>query len=319
MVRKGNLWPPVALDSKGCLSSVVPEYFDQTAGRILAYVSVEDGHRDVQNVDGPFKTRPYERASTEDHRRPRRTLRCPSDRYRGMQTMQFDYREGYVPADLVEQDRKQLEKEITVAEAEFRNTLQARIRTIEWRSAVTSGALSEYIAREARSADLVITGPGSGGRLDAARFVNIGDLVMQVGRPVLVVPAAADELKLERIVIGWKDTRETQRAAFDALPLLKKTAHVTVVEICAEKEIAAARTRVEDVVGWLKWHGIAAESHASPSTGDDASLLNAIAQEQGANMIVAGAYGHSRLREWVLGGVTRDLLLRGESFSLLSH
>src|ERR1700722_8444083 len=135
---------------------------------------------------------------------------------------------------------------------------------------------------------------------------------MQVARPVLVVPAAADELKLEQAVIGWKDTRETQRAVFDALPLLKKSTHVTVVEICAEDETAAARTRVEDVVGWLKWHGVVAESHASPSTGDDASLLNAIAREQGANIIVAGAYGHSRLREWVLGGVTRDILLRGK-------
>jgi nucleotide-binding universal stress UspA family protein len=62
-----------------------------------------------------------------------------------------------------------------------------------------------------------------------------------------------------------------------------------------------------------------AESHASPSIGDDASLLNAIAEEQGADVIVAGAYGHSRMREWVLGGVTRDLLLRAEHFSLLSH
>jgi nucleotide-binding universal stress UspA family protein len=233
--------------------------------------------------------------------------------------MQFDYSEGYVPADLIEQDQKQLEKEIKVAEAEFRNVLHARIKTIEWRSAVTFGALSEYIAREARSADLVITGVDSGGRLDAARFVNVGDLVMQVGRPVLVVPVTADELKLEQVVIGWKDTRETQRAVLDALPLLKKATHVTVVEICAEQEIAAAQTRVEDVVGWLKWHGVVADPHASPSTGDDASLLNAIAQEQGANMVVAGAYGHSRLREWVLGGVTRDLLLRGENFSLLSH
>jgi nucleotide-binding universal stress UspA family protein len=230
--------------------------------------------------------------------------------------VQLDYSAGYAPADLIQQDR---EKEIKATEAEFRNMLQARIKTLEWRSAVTFGVLSEYIAREARSADLIITGPGSGGRVDAAPFVNIGDLVMQVARPVLVVPAAADELKLEQIIIGWKDTRETQRAVFDALPLLKKAAHVTVVEICAEREIAAAQTRVEDVVGWLKWHSVVAESHASPSTGDDASLLNALAEEQGANMVVAGAYGHSRLREWVLGGVTRDLLLRGEKFSLLSH
>jgi nucleotide-binding universal stress UspA family protein len=197
--------------------------------------------------------------------------------------------------------------------------LQARVRTLEWRSEVVFTPLSEYIAREARSADLVITGVGSGGILDASRLMNIGDLVMQVGRPVLVVPAAANKLKLEQVVVGWKDTRETQRAAFDALPLLKTATRVTVVEISADEELAAARTHVEDVVGWLKWHGVVAECHASPSIGDDANLLNAIAREQGADVIVAGAYGHSRMREWVLGGVTRDLLLRAEHFALLSH
>jgi nucleotide-binding universal stress UspA family protein len=233
--------------------------------------------------------------------------------------MQFVYGDGYIPADLLDRDRGQREKKIKAAEAEFRSLLLNRVRTLEWRSEVMFTPLSEYIGPEVRSADLVITGIGAGGVLDASRLVNIGDLVMQVGRPVLIVPADADKLKLEQIIIAWKDTRETQRAAFDALPLLKTAAHVTVVEISADEEMAAARTHVEDVVGWLKWHGVVAESHASPSIGDDASLLNAIAREQGANVIVAGAYGHSRMREWVLGGVTRDLLLRAEHFALLSH
>jgi nucleotide-binding universal stress UspA family protein len=233
--------------------------------------------------------------------------------------MQFVYGDGYIPADLIDQDRGQLEKKIKEAEAEFRSMLLTRVRTLEWRSGIMFTPLSEYIGPEVRSADLVITGIGSGGMLDASRTVNIGDLVMQVGRPVLIVPAAADKLNLEQVIIAWKDTRETQRAAFDALPLLKTAAHVTVVEISADEELAAARTHIEDVVGWLKWHGVVAESHSSPSIGDDASLLNAIAREQGAGVIVAGAYGHSRMREWVLGGVTRDLLLRAEHFALLSH
>lgn len=237
------------------------------------------------------------------------------------QPMQIVYGagEGYVSGDLIEQDREQTEKEIKEAEAEFRSALQTRVETLEWRSTVMFAPLSDYLAREARSADLVITGVASGALLDASRRVNTGDLVMQVGRPVLIVPAAADKLKLERVVVGWKDTRETRRVAFDALPLLKKAAHVAVVEIAAEEELAAARTRLEDVVGWLKRHGVVADSLASPSTGDDVTRLNAIVQEQGADVIVAGAYGHSRLREWVLGGVTRDLLLRADRCSLVSH
>jgi nucleotide-binding universal stress UspA family protein len=142
---------------------------------------------------------------------------------------------------------------------------------------------------------------------------------MQVGRPVLIVPAPIDKLKLERVVIGWKDTRETRRAVFDALPLLKKVAHVTVVEITAEQDLVAARIRLEDVVDWLKRHGIGAKSLVSLSSGDDTTQLNAVAREQGADVIVAGAYGHSRLREWMFGGVTHDLLLRAARCALLSH
>jgi len=125
--------------------------------------------------------------------------------------MQFVYGDGYIPADLIDQDRGQLKKRIK--EAEFRSMLLNRVRTLEWRSGIMFTPLSEYIGSEVRSADLVITGIGSGGILDASRFVNIGDLVMQVGRPVLIVPAAADKLKLEQVIIAWKDTRETQRAA----------------------------------------------------------------------------------------------------------
>ena len=77
--------------------------------------------------------------------------------------------------------------------------------------------------------------------------------------------------------------------------------------------------KIEDVAGWLSRHGINAECLTSPSTGDDATGLYAVAQDQGVDVIVAGAYGHSRLREWALGGMTRDLLLRANWYSLLSH
>jgi nucleotide-binding universal stress UspA family protein len=235
------------------------------------------------------------------------------------QPMPMAYGDGYVSGDLIVQDREEIDKEINEAEAEFRNALQARVGTLQWRSTVMYASLSEHLAREARSADLIITGVASGDLFDASRAVNTGDLVMRAGRPVLLVPAAADSLKLERVIVAWKDTRESRRAAFDALPLLKKAAYVAVVEIAAEEEMAAARTHVEDVVGWLKWHGVEAESLASPSTIDDATGLYAIAQDQGADVLVAGAYGHSRLREWVLGGVTRDLLLSVSRCSLVSH
>jgi len=124
---------------------------------------------------------------------------------------------------------------------------------------------------------------------------------------------------VERAIVGWNDTRESRRAIVDALPFLEQAAHVTVAEIADGSELAEVRLRLEDVVEWLKRHGVAARCIAAPSSGDDASRLNAIVEEQGADLIVGAAYGHSRLREWVFGGVTKDLLLNADVCSLVSH
>jgi nucleotide-binding universal stress UspA family protein len=235
------------------------------------------------------------------------------------QPMQFVYGEGYVPVDLFEQDLADIKKESEAAEAEFRAALQTRVQSLEWRSSIVSGTLSGHLAHESRGADLVITGFASGDFFDASRSLNTGDLVMQVGRPVLVAPRSIEVPKLDRMILAWKDTREARRAAFDALPLLKKAGHVAVVEIAQADRLASASENLDDVVGWLKRHGVVAEGIPSLSTGDDAAQLRAIARGRSADVIVAGAYGHSRLREWVLGGVTRDLLLRSDQCSLVSH
>jgi nucleotide-binding universal stress UspA family protein len=233
--------------------------------------------------------------------------------------MQMLYGDGYVSGALIEQDRDEVARELKVVEDEFRSTLGPRAGTLEWRSAVTYGLLTDYLAGEARCADLVVTSVASGDRFDSTRAVNTGDLVMRTGRPVLIVPSAASTLKLDRVLVGWKDTREARRAAADALPLLKLAGSVTVVEIASEVDLPAARSHLEDVVGWLKRHGVVAESLAQRSTGDDAAALHAIAHDQGADIFVAGAYGHSRMREWALGGVTRDFLLGASCCSLVSH
>ena len=233
--------------------------------------------------------------------------------------MNMTFSDGYVPAEIIDQDRERIEKETTEAETEFRSSLQGRVTKVEWRSVVTFSSLSDYITCEARSADLVVTGVTPGRFLDNSRTVNLGDLIMQLGRPILMVPPAPDILKLDRVVVGWKDTREARRAVSDALPVLKAAAQVTVVEIAGEDELAAARSHVEDVVDWLERHGVRAKALTLTSTGNDSTQLNAIAHERGANLIVAGAYGHSRLREWALGGVTRALLGSASRCSLLSH
>ena len=235
------------------------------------------------------------------------------------QPLQMVYGDGYVPGDLYQQYHDDSTKELNAAEAEFRAALRGRVAFAEWRSAMTCLDLADYIAREARSADLVLTGVAARNFLDASRAVDTGELVMQAGRPVLLVPTGASTLKLDHALIGWKDTRETRRAVAAAVPLLKHAGRVSVVEIAVMDDMPAALGRTQDVAAWLGRHGIKADGAAQLSTGDDAAALYAIGQDQGADVVVAGAYGHSRLREWVLGGVTRDLLLSANRCSLVSH
>jgi nucleotide-binding universal stress UspA family protein len=230
------------------------------------------------------------------------------------------YRESSVPAPLFEEDRKAIERALRAAEAEFWTALQGRGSRLEWRSRATVLPLADHVAREARAADLVVIGMDRKAQpFDATRHLDANDLVMQVARPVLIVPAGVTTASFDRVLVGWTDTAESRRAIVDALPFLARAAHVSVAEIVVKEELANARTRVADVVSWLKHHGIAAEPVAAIAAGSHAQSLNAIARERKGDLIVAGAYGHSRLRDWVLGGVTGDLLLRTERCALLSR
>jgi nucleotide-binding universal stress UspA family protein len=236
------------------------------------------------------------------------------------QPMQIVQGDAYVSGDLIEQDREEITQEIKEAERAFRQALGTCAGPVEWRSAVTIAALPGYLAKEARGADLIITGIEPDAALfDGSRHVDVGDLAMQAGRPVLIVPAKTDRLNLERVVVGWKDTREARRAIADAVPLLIRAGHVALVEIAAESDLPAARGHLADVVAWLARHGAVAEPVALESNGDDAGLLAAVARDQKADLVVAGAYGHSRLREWAFGGVTRNFLRHADQCLLVSH
>ena len=236
------------------------------------------------------------------------------------QPVPIGYGEGYeLSGELVQAGRDELERELKVAEAEFLVGMEGKAPNLEWRSTITFGALSDYVAQEARSADLILTRLSTPDLFDQTRTVSTGDLVMRAGRPVLVAPEAITTLKLDQILVAWKDTREARRAVVDALPLLQKAAQVLVVEIAAEADQAVAQTHVQQVAAWLQRHGVAAVAMASLVVGDDASRLSELALEHDADLIVAGAYGHSRLREWAFGGVTRDLLARKDRCVLLSH
>ena len=228
--------------------------------------------------------------------------------------------DAYVPQDLFQQDWEAMERELALGEKRFRKAFAGTPAKVDWRSAIVPALASDYVAEEMRAADLLITPPKPHGTVfDAGRYMDVADLVLKAGRPVLIAGTGVSKLDLDSVLIGWKDSREARRAIEDALPLLRVAGKVTVVEVVDEEERNRAGMRLKDLVEWLTGHGIAAEARVERGGDEDALVLSGLADDLKAGMVVGGAYGHSRLREWVLGWVTRDLLLRPTRCSFVSH
>lgn len=227
--------------------------------------------------------------------------------------------DGTICGDVFADDQRQITADLDKAQGEFRDALRGRGRSLEWRSEITIEAPARYLSLHVRGADLIMTGCMPADPLNLSRAANPGSLVMEAGRPVFIVPSDAHPMRFDSALVAWRDTRECRRAAMDALPLLKRTGRILVLEVVARDDIGAAQARVRDVALWLERHGVMAESRVEPSAGRDVDRLHAVADEIQADFIVAGAYGHSRLREWVIGGVTRDLLLECRRGALISH
>jgi len=220
-------------------------------------------------------------------------------------------------ARLVEWERSDISKRLTDAEERFRCAAKEHASEIEWRSAIARPA--DYVSCEARAADLVITGANhEASPIDPIVRLDPGELVMQAGRPVLIVPSEVECLKLKCAMVAWKDTREARRAVSDALPLLQRVQEVVVVEVIQdEANRSAAHARIDDVVVWLGRHGITSFGRVFhfPEGREPLDKL----WEYGADFLVAGAYGHAPWHEWLFGGFTRNVLRRSRQCSFLAH
>ena len=226
------------------------------------------------------------------------------------------YTGGVMMGEALTLFRDLAEADVRAALTRFHELVGPRRDRTEWRG--RPGLPADIIVREGRAADLVILGRRSSRVPTCA--VDPADVLMAIGRPVLVMPPQPDRDPTGwPAVIAWKDSRESQRAAAAALPLLRHASTVHVLEVCAEGA-EAARARTADVVAWLDRHGIGAEAHVRPrGEGTVARAIVDFAASRGTGLIVSGCYGHARLREWALGGVTRELLASATVCVLFSH
>ena len=224
--------------------------------------------------------------------------------------------DDYLGGDYAVIEREIVADELARAKTEFEAHHRLARHVREWRSIPTLSNIAHVVARHARAADLVITSAGPG-FADLATHADTGDLILRAGRPVLVVPDSGATATFSTIMVAWTDTRECRRAISDALPMLRLAERVVIAEVAIDA--LDARAAIDDVAGWLARHGIAADKIVSRPKRSSTDTLTALADEVGADLVVAGAYGHSRIREWAFGGVTRDLLLRDRRCTLLSH
>ena len=220
---------------------------------------------------------------------------------------------------------------IALSAADLRENAQAAARAFEreckragvasFRADVVVDEAVEAVVGVGRCSDLIVVGQTDvGAPIHALAPDFPQQMLLHAGPAVLVVPYAGTFGSLgERILIGWKDTREAARALRDALPLLRDSRRITLVEVGPVRSEVRADDSLAAATAWLDSHGLRCDAHREIKLAGVGDQLRSRTRDLDADLVVCGGYGHSRLREWALGGVTRHLLAHTTVPTLLSH
>src|SRR3954464_3285771 len=187
------------------------------------------------------------------------------------------FTEGDYAEKVLKEEGAAVQRRLSELETEFRASISKRAKSVEWRSAPILPI--PYVMQHARAADVLVVGARAEPIVDPCVAADPSDLVMQAGRPVIVVPPTVQWLDMRSVLVAWKDVREARRAVFDALPVLAAAKDVTIAEIPEQHTgRAEALSHVEDVAGWLRGHGIVASTVVPESgNGEVAEQLDRIA------------------------------------------
>jgi len=229
------------------------------------------------------------------------------------------YLAGQIPANLVENLMEQEQERTDGLKAAFHEEAAKAGWDARSEFVVMQGDPVRALASAGRGCDLLIVGQTEPGKVNEGDEELIGDLVLSAGRPVLAIPYTGKNDNVgQNALVCWTDTAEAARASADALPLLGAASSVTVLTI-------SGKTPGADVPGdgaahYFAAKGIKAEAHNSvmPDLDAGTAILNEAA-DIGADLIVMGAYGHSKLRESILGGATRTVMEQMTAPVLFSH
>lgn len=205
--------------------------------------------------------------------------------------------------------------------AAFDNATKGLPFGTEWRVVEASSGVAETIMDHGRATDLIIASQRDR-EWDFSMLLDEPErLAIESGRPVLIVPHHGKFATFgRRITVAWNGTREAARATFDALPLLKDAHNVRLLWINPQDDPDTGDIPTAEIAATLARHGVKCEGRML--LADDAKVgdvLRADMEEDGSDLLVMGAYGHSRLREFIFGGATREVLQHMTVPVLMSH
>ena len=225
----------------------------------------------------------------------------------------------YMVAELLETMRQEALAQAATVQARFQERLRRDGIAGEWR--LVEGFAPGQVALQARYADLLVAGQADPEVSDAGEAI-VEQAIFSSGRPVLVVPNAGRfGVVGRRVVVGWNASPQAARALHDALPLIEPTARVKVIAVNPQVDDGSHGEQPgADIARHLARHDLKVEVEriSSDEVTDGECLLNAVADEA-ADLLVLGAFGHSRFREFILGGVTRTMLQEMTVPVLLAH
>ncbi len=227
---------------------------------------------------------------------------------------------GYIPAEVIETQERENEAASKAALDRFSaSCARAGVTAEPLTLSASFAGVGDQFGQIARRFDLSIVGQAEP-ESSAAEEIIAEAALFESGRPVILVPYIQKApLKLDRVMLCWDGSRAAARAIADAMPLLKRAGRVEVVIVSNERgkkdEIEGA-----DMGGHLARHGLNVEvKRTALGDIDVADVILSYASDAGSDFIVMGGYGHSRLREFVLGGVTRSILRTMTAAVLMSH
>jgi nucleotide-binding universal stress UspA family protein len=227
---------------------------------------------------------------------------------------------GGIPADFIESQRAEAEAAASAAIAQFEEAARRAGISAESRLLAASIAeASDTFGRMTRRFDLAVVGQAEPDKATPDELIGETAL-FEGGRPVLFVPYIQKTgLKLGKVLVGWDGSRSAARAAADAMPFLTRAEAIEVLIVAGERgkgdEIPGA-----DIGHHLARHGLKVDVKRIVATDTDvANTILSYVADAGADLIVMGGYGHSRLREFILGGVTRGILEAMTVPTLMSH